>query len=207
MRLKSKKIYVLASLLVLGLFSAPAWATLLTFDDINANADVQTIANGYDGFNWSNFGVISYDYANLNNWQGYIASIVSGPNVAVNLNGDYASMSLTGGTTFNLISGYFTGANSANNTLIVQGYTNGVLEGTSSTLLSNTSPTFISFNFTGIDTVWFSSSLGAYNNGQVAMDNITVNVVPEPSTFPLLLLGGSAVLLLRPRRTSKKPLI
>src|SRR5271154_5596313 len=88
-----------------------AYGQLINFDDIEFSglAITSVMPSGYQGLNWSNFWVLDglgEDAAFGPN--GYLYGIVSSPNVAVNSNGEQASISAGNG--FRLNSGEFTAA-------------------------------------------------------------------------------------------------
>ena len=187
-------IVIVVVLIVGGATIAPA--TTLTFDNIpNVFAYGSPIPNGYGGLTWNNFYCL--DGADSPN-TGYDTGMVSSPCVAYNGFGDPASMS---GSPIALNSAYFTGV--YNNGLNIQadGYSDGNIIDSADFLVNAAGPTFMTFNWSGVDEVQFTSSGGTMQPGgdesgtQFAMDNLTINApVPEPSTF--LLLCVSAVGLL-----------
>jgi cyclic lactone autoinducer peptide len=83
-------------------------ASLWTFDELATPEDIpglnySTIPNGYGGLSWFNFGVL--DGAIRPASEGYHTGLVSPNNVAFNLYGEPASISLSGGV-FDLHSAY-----------------------------------------------------------------------------------------------------
>ncbi len=97
----------LGCLLAFG--SSPARADLITFDDIKNPGsgpppiNAPLIANGYHGFNWTNFYVLN---PNGLAGSGYANGVVTPTNVAYN--GFGAQAVLSSSTPFSLDSGYFT---------------------------------------------------------------------------------------------------
>jgi hypothetical protein len=178
-----------------------AQAATLTFDDLpTPNAGTLAVPAGYGGLNWQNFGYLDPVDRYGTRDTGYRHGMVSSPNVAYNRNDNVAPATVSG-PQFTFDSAYFTGA--WNDGLIIQvtGYNGGVLVDTTSVTVNSTSPTLEVFNWTGIDALVFSTSGGAnhgYGSGgeEFALDNMTINEVPEPST--LVLLGFGAVSLLAP---------
>jgi len=71
---------------------------------------------------------------------------------------------------------------------------------------SATNATLFTFNYSDIDSLYFSSSggqpaFGGIISEQFIMDNFTFEFIPEPSTFLLAALGGgSLVAFLRRKR-------
>ncbi len=162
--------------------AANAHATLITFDDINSGSTYVAIGNGYAGFNWNNLLAIDKNYVL---GTGYEHGNVSPINSAFNGGGSPASFS---GGIFTLNSAFFTGAWGPQS-ITVNGYLSGNLTHSSTFAVIDTAPTFESFNWSGIDTLTFSTS----DSSQFVMDNLTVNAapVPEPSTY----LAGALLLL------------
>ncbi|HUA17744.1 MAG TPA: PEP-CTERM sorting domain-containing protein [Bryobacteraceae bacterium] len=183
-----------------GVWTPSLRADVITFDDLTFSSLDEAIPNGYSGLNWSNFGVINTaDAFSEIGANGYTNGTVSGTNVAFNENGTAAAVS-DGDFTFN--SAYFTAAWNTGLTITVVGKEGGVTVDTTSFVVNTTGPTLETFNWTGIDELDFSSSGGTnagYNGSgtQFAMDNMSINSVPEPSTLPLVVaaLIGAAVLV------------
>jgi hypothetical protein len=157
-----------------------AFAALLTFDDLPPGAfpapGFTAVPNGYGGLNWDNFGVL--DGLELDPGYGYNAGVVSPNNVAFNLYGDSASISVSSGS-FDLESAYLTSAlNSVPIQQIqVQGFIGGTVVYNNIYTVNNQGPTLINFDYVGIQSVTLTSG-----SQQFAMDNLTVSV-PEPDTL------------------------
>jgi hypothetical protein len=157
-----------------------AFATLLTFDDLPSgtpsNPDFAVIPNGYGGLNWDNFGVLDGLAAEPS--YGYYTGVVSPNNVAFNLDGFPASISVSSGS-FDLESAYLTSA--LNSVPIkqfqVQGFAGGAVVYNNIYTVNNQGPTLINFDYVGIQSVTFTSG-----NQEIAMDNLTVSV-PESDTL------------------------
>jgi hypothetical protein len=182
-----KRYVILSTALVLICVFGAVRAGTLTFDDRTDGA----IPNGYGGFNWNNFWTTAgSNYVPAN---GFTNGTVTSPNVAFNLNGNPATVG-TGGTPFNFVSAYLTGAWRSGLNVEVQGFVGG-LGGTMTydrTVATTTSPTLFTFNFNNIDTLKFLSSGGTsvFTSGdgtQFAMDNFTTT--PEPASLTLLGVG------------------
>jgi hypothetical protein len=188
---------------VLCLSSVAASAQTITFDNLSNTSiyDGTLIANGYEGFNWNNFGYLTTS-TYTNNPSGYLNGTVSGTNVAFNGAGWDASMSSqTSPFTFN--SAYFTGAWNNGLNIQVNAYLAGTQVDTMSFVVDSTSPVLETFNWSNIDALTFSSSGGTnagyagclYVSGcnHFAMDNMVVNdvipAVPEPATYAMLFAG------------------
>lgn len=172
-----------------------ARAELVTFDDIGQGP----IANGYAGLNWNNFYVLdtsSYQPS------GYVNGTVSPHNVAYNA---YGLEAIAGGSTFTLNSAYLTAAWNDGLQVEVIGLS-GVNTLYDNTYTLNTSgPSLITFGYVNVDEVEFISS-GGVNHGydgsgtHFAMDNLTINGVPDGGSSAALLGGGLALLGVLRRR-------
>jgi len=172
--------------------------TLITFDDISipTNNDLISITNGYRGFNWNNFWVLSvsnqtsmYGVTNGDNY-----GMVSPPNVAFNGSGNPAEIDSTG-TSFDFFSAYLTGAWNNDLNIEVEGYDGTNLLYDQTVVASATSPTLFTFDYLGINRLYFNSYGGepaGFPRGsgeQSAMDNLTFEFIPEPSSLLLTALG------------------
>lgn len=189
---------------VLCLSSMAGSAQTITFDNLSNTSiyDGTQIANGYEGFNWSNFYYLTTSTFTYNP-SGYQNGTVSGTNVLVNAYGAAASMSSqTSPFTFN--SAYFTGAWKNGLNIQVNGYLAGALVDTKNFVVDSTSPVLQTFNWSNIDTLTFSPSGGTSAGypgctltsaacNHMAIDNMVVNnvvsSVPEPATYAMLLTG------------------
>lgn len=187
-----------AAALIASLGTACAQTEMLTFDDISFSGIYETIPYGYGGLQWNNFLVmntVQEDAAVGIN--GYVNGAESPSNVAFNYEGGSASFSDNG--TFNLNSAYLTGAWRDGLQVEVQGYVGSTLTYDNTYTVNAESPTLINFNYVGVDKVNFISSGGVVHSGyggsayQFAMDNLSVTLVPEPTTFALA--GLAAVLV------------
>jgi hypothetical protein len=204
---------VLAALLTLA--SATARADVITFDDLTDPSGVGTpIANGYKGFDWSNFSVLdgtSYPAAS-----GFNAGVVSPAMVAFNVDGRRAD--ITSATDFDFVGAAFTAAWRNNLQLRIRGYDDGVKVFDQTFTLGTSGPTWINANLSSIDELRFQSSGGvpatpSSNGHHFAMDSFTytrdglvVADVPEPGSLVLLGLGvGGTVLYGLARRRRRQP--
>jgi hypothetical protein len=167
-------------------FASACWGVnlttnLITFDDLGEATGQEGIEipnyYGYSGFTWTNFYVI--DGINYyGNPSGYEPGTISSNNVAYNGNGDPATIASS--QPFSLVSADLTAAWNDALELEVQGYLSGALIYDNTYTLSSTSPTVVTFNYSGVDEVNFISSGGiqnsnyVYSGEQFAMDNLLV---------------------------------
>lgn len=186
-----KFVSVLACILACTV-SAKCQSTI-TFDDLAGGGLFSNIpiANGYQGFNWSNFGVANTTGFPLS---GLLNGTVSPSDVAYNFGSSPAYFSAT--DPFILVSGYFTSAARNGMTLEVTG-----LNGTATVFdqtftLDVYGPSLLTFPSIPVTEVNFATSGGVFpgpdyvgGGSFVALDNLTVAPVPEPSTIGLVGLG------------------
>ncbi len=187
---------VAAGLLALG---APATAEVLTFDDVGTNA-FTTLPSSYHGFTldyWASVNAFNYGPS------GYANGVVSGGNSACACASDsghaFESISNAGGLT--LTSGYFTSAWNDGATLTVTGLSGATTLFTTTAVLDTTGPSFLTFDWSGIDSVQFSIAGGTPHPGLLgagdyfAVDNlsITANSVPEPASWAMMIGGFGLV--------------
>jgi hypothetical protein len=171
---------------------------LITFDSLTGTE--LPVPAGYSNFTWNNFyylDSLTYGVAS-----GYEAGVVSDPNIAYNGYGTNATM--TSAAPFTLVSAYLTAAWLDNLQLEVQGYNGGSLIYDTTYTLSATTPTLLTFNYSGVTEVQFISSGGTVHSGyggsgeQFVMDNVSVFIGPTPPFITsqpapeTVLVGGSA---------------
>jgi hypothetical protein len=201
------KLFFLYSSTALCIFwtSTVTGATLITFDDLpiaDQSADYAVPVN-YLGLQWTNFGYVDpiHNYWFQGATNGFVNGMVSPYNVAGNSFAQAATIHSASGT-FDLNSAYLTGGwNDALN-IRVQGYLGGSLIFDNTYVVDSTAPTFVNFNYLGVDTVTFDS-YGGYEHhwplghgDHFVIDNLTVTV-PEPG-FPALALFGCLSFYLSP---------
>jgi hypothetical protein len=180
--------------------------TVITFDDLPNSTTGTFIADGYQGLDWTNFGVGNAILrSNVFGVSGYNYGMVSPSNVA--FNGFGLPAEIDSGTNFNFLSTYLTGAWNSNLNIEVQGFSGATLLYDTTVVASATSPTLFTFNYANVNQLVFNS-FGGQNAGfasgsgeEFVMDNLTFEFVPEPSSLLLVALGGvSLVALLRRKR-------
>lgn len=163
--------------IVLGcalIFSAfGAHAEILTFDSYSGNG--APIADGYGGLNWTGFGALSNFSYGVHSVSGseYAYGYCCGSNDKISV--------ATG--TFDLINGYFSEIGTINTSYILTGYL-GATALYHQTLSLGATPTLVTLNFIGIDSVVFTPS----NSGNLVFDDlqVTTAAVPEPATISLI---------------------
>src|SRR5271169_6549433 len=108
-------------LVLLGMSSVNAGATLLTFDNLPAgnplSINFPQVPDGYGGLNWNNFAVA--DGLDFSPDTGYYTGVVSPNNVIFNEFGNPASVSISSGL-FDLDSVYLTAALNLDSPLNIQ---------------------------------------------------------------------------------------
>jgi hypothetical protein len=188
---------VVTLLLALSGAAPTASANVLYFDDIPfvidpGWGDSMPMPNGYGGFNWVNFGIIS---RNQYPGSGYDLGCVSPDNVAFN---GYGAPALLSDGLFDFNGAYLTSAWNNPNYVTVSGYFGPSLLYETTVETNTAGSTWFTFNYTGIDSLRFASS-----NLHFAMDNFTYNatVIPAPGAVLLGSIGVSFVGWLRRRRT------
>lgn len=180
-------------------------STLLTFDDLPIQQYYGTVPNGYGGLQWTEFGIIQPQNYPINPG-GYLAGMVSAPNVAfnayVNADGSTTGSFYVANSLFDLDSAYLTAAWNDGLSVTVQGFVGTTMAYNNTYTVNTTVPTLINFDYIGVDRVdviSFGGTPHGYGGGgtMVAFDNILVNV-PEPSGVWLLAVGVATLLIRRP---------
>ena len=185
-----------------------AQATVITFDDLPTSPGF--VSDGYQGFQWSNWGALQDDYGTGNS--GYGVGTVS-PNI-VSFNRFGFRAVLYSSTVFTVNSLYATAAWHDDLQVTFSGWADGTEIYSMTVSPSATAPTLYTFDWSGIDAFFVDSSGGTQHVGyvaegtMVAMDNITVNEaitapVPEPETYALMLAGLGLVGFMARRRKAK----
>jgi hypothetical protein len=183
-------------------------AQTITFDDLTPDTLPGStfpfeapIPNGYAGLQWNNIWVLDIpqdiqDGGTIAS-SGYDHGLVSGNNVAFNARGNPGLISAA---SFNLNSAYLTAAWNNGLQVEVQGFVGATLIYDNTYTINTTGPSYINFNYLGVDEVNFISS-GGVNPGlvghgtQFVMDNMTISAVPEPTSLAFAGLGGLGSLL------------
>jgi hypothetical protein len=205
--------FIAALALLAGASFCPrsATATTITFDDLSDNGLGTPIANGYQGFDWTNWFVLNTPAFTLGSGpNGFAAGTVSPPNVAFNGAGDDAIFS---DNTFTFSSVSLTAAWRNGLRVTITGKLFGATIDMVTLFLSAINPTLEILNWTGIDEVDLSATGGVQDptysgdGTQVAMDNLTITTsIPtrEPSALAILAgaLGGLAFARQRALRLS-----
>ncbi len=185
---------------------------LVTFDDFDlshAHAYSTNIPNGYQGLNWTNFGIVNgiLQSSALGGYlSGYNYGMVTPSNVAYNAFGNPAEID-SPGTNFSFLSAYLTGAWNSNLNIEVEGFNGAAEIYDTNVVASATNPTLFTFNYLNINRLYFNSyggELAGFGGGageNFVMDNFDFEFIPEPSSLLLTALGGvSLVAFLKRKR-------
>lgn len=197
------------TMLVYSTISAGA-ATVITFDDLSAPSNGVSIANDYHGLVWNNFAALNAVLlTGAIGSNGFSFGMVSASNVAYNVGGDPAEID-SPGSHFNFLSAYLTGAWNSNLNIEVQGFSGASSLYDTTVVASATNATQFTFNYLDVDRLVFTPSggqpaFGAPSLAQLAVDNFTFEIIPEPSSL-LLTFAGALLLwpLLRRKQASRK---
>ena len=174
---------------------------VLTFDDIgiSTNEIFNRIPDGYGSVVWENFYVLDQTDSRMS-IVGYSNAFVSGTQIAAN----YAGLSIGdpviwSSGSFDFLSGYFTAANNDGQQLEVLGLSGSTLVYDNTYTLYTADPTLINLGYSGITEIRFIASGGTpqsplvYGDKLFAMDDLTINQVPEPANSLLLLASSGTV--------------
>ena len=171
------------------------------FDDLS---HIQTVPNGYNGLNWSNFAALNTTGFTPS---GYVNGVVSPTNVA--FNGGGAPSEFSSGTPFNFDSAYLTAAWHNGLAVVVQGFLAGNTVYTTNLTLNTAGSTQFTFNYVGVDRVRFSATGGtnpgfAGDGTHIAFDNLAFNgpvppgiATPAPPTMVAALVGMAGLAFAR----------
>lgn len=178
---------------LLLLFATPAFAEMLTFDDIT-NTNIAPIPSGYGGFNWTELDLSGCLFVSYNCPSSGNAIVYKYPSAAVS--GDYVlhtvafEMNRADGGTFSLFSAY------------AKPQTPGLIEDFEVVALRNSTvvqdvtfringsnpPSLLTLGFNNVDRVRFFATAA----DTTLMDNVNVSV-PESPTLSLLAVGLLAI--------------
>jgi hypothetical protein len=191
----------------LMLLPAAAHAQLATFDnnptgiggyDCTLDGGGTAIANGYAGFDWSNFYVAGGAITATNTGgAGYLHGMVTSP--CISLNGFGNASTITSGSPFTFNGGWFTAAFSSSLNVHIEGFSGVTSLFSTDLLLNTTTPQDVVVDWAGVDRVEFSSGDNAPGsqfvfddfrfNGAADVVGGTADVTPEPASMTLLATG------------------
>lgn len=179
--------YTLLAALAMGLLAAPAFATVLSFDDIASDG---ALPDGYGGLDWSSAGWTVFSLPQ----EPYTAHSGDG-RIAGGFQADDASTRIGFGQLARFDGAWVAGLQGA--TLSFQLYLNGALVHESQVLDPSGTPSFLASGYAGwVDSVVVHSA----NHGEFVLDDLSFTAaVPEPQ-IALLLAGGLLALALRRRQ-------
>lgn len=179
------------------IYTSTSAPVTINFDNLNAGTSGEALPIPYAGLYWSNVWVMNA--TDFPGPSGVNAGLISGANVALSVNATNAFASSL--NRFSLLSAYLTAAWNDNLQVEVTGYAAGVVTYDTFYTLSATAPTFVNFNYAGVDTMTFAASGGtphpgyASNGPQFVMDNLTVStnlsalgppvIIKQPATLVL----------------------
>ncbi len=193
-----KNLVKMAAISTIVAAAGVANAGLVTFDNVTS-ASIGTIPNGYEGLDWSSFGVIRRDlFPN----SGYANGVVSGDYAAFN---EFASVAMASGSAFTFNSAYLTGAWNNGLNVLVEGLLNNSVVYSQTVVVNTSGPTLFQFNFSNIDRLRFTSfggtDAGLGGGGtHFVMDNMLLNsvIIPLP-TGAAMGMAGMGLLAIRRR--------
>jgi len=183
-----------ATLAILGMGKTVQAATV-NFDNLSTPSGVPDfIPADYEGYTWNNLAFLNSQDPNYTN-PGFRNGTISDNNVAVNVAGLPASIeSYKKGEDFFFNGAYLTAGWYDDLLLTVEGFQDGKSLFTDNLTLNTKAPIWYEPSAAGaIDKISFATS-GDYLDvsGQLAMDNVNIAAVPEPSSglTTMLMLGS-----------------
>ena len=163
-------------------------AAVLTFEDLDPGYETYAkLPAGYGGFNWNSSAYwitkyyhpgSGYDYGTIERVSAFTAGA--------------QDISMSNGT-FDFNGAYITAAWDATENVVVEGWQGGSKIYDTTIVTHNDAPYWFDFNWSDVDTVWFRPG-----GSHIAIDNITYNNIPEPTS--LFLLGAGLLALARSAR-------
>lgn len=179
-----KKSIIFAALTI-SLLSFAVSADVITFDNIATTTGWVYIADGVDGFEWTNIGIINKNY---HKGSGYDIGTVSGDYAAFNPYAYNPSISVSSvGEVFDFDGVYVTSAWNTSDVITFKGFNGTELVYEQSVSITNSKAKWCDFNFDDITSLEMYSANGTW----FVIDDFTYtpHAVPEPGTLSLLSLG------------------
>lgn len=175
---------ILSAAICAAVVSTNANAVLMTFDDLSSSP--ARVEDGYHGFDWSDFDVFGVNVITRFVGTGFDYGTVSEHNVLSHTTAAVHNPYISRSEPFDLNSLYITRSKFDEKT-IIEGYSNGVLVHRTGIETKWTEPTFVELNWPHIDK--FLVVRGTRDFAVIDNLDYTVSVVPEPSTYAMLLAG------------------
>lgn len=180
-----KRISFASILLLIIALGSVAGAAVLTFDDVGGlkTSWNNPIYDGYGGFNWDQMYVLHKDF---HPGTGYEKGVVSGEWAAYNA---WDNITTINDQTFNFNGAYFTSAWDETNEITATGYINGIQKYTATYGINNQTPSWLQFDFLGIDTLTLTSEGLHFVMDDFTFTN-TAQTAPVPEPATMLLFGA-----------------
>jgi hypothetical protein len=173
------------------LIASSTKALTLTFDDITTE-NIWIVPDGYGGLDWINFAV---EDGTNNPGSGYYNGVVSGRYVAWNNGALQATVSASDYPVFSFRSAYLTAAWNNDLNIRVRGMRFNSVQYDTTVTVDTAGPTLFNFDYFNVTHLIFDSYGGVDDPGlsgmgtHFAMDQMTIETVPEPGTGLLVIAG------------------
>ena len=189
-----------------ALAAPSAQGTVLTFDDLPESYYGPYVPNGYGGLGWVNLCYLdpAYSFGGQDADSGYMNGMVSPQHVTFN-DLEQAVTIYAEGSPFTFNSAYFTGAWNDGLVIEIDAVATGHRGYNTTFTVDSTAPTLEVLNWADLNSMTISSSGGTdhgygHSGTHFAMDNMTVNEVPEPSALILVVAAAFSSMAFTARR-------